>query len=98
MTNSGLDLQQTGIASRSHISPAINPFNNYQTSFRFESHADGNVEALRKILKRLTKTYLPGKEYIEAYLRHVTRQARCHPDKSCRSIDGTGIVYPNRLF
>ena len=76
MTNSDLDLQQTGIASERLIIPTINHFNNYQTSFRFESHADGNVEALRKILKRLARTYLPGKEYIEAYLRYVTRRNR----------------------
>ena len=76
MTNRGIDLQQTGISSRKFTIPTISLFNNYQASFRFESHADGNVEALRKILKRLSRTYLPGKEHIEAYLRHVTRRNR----------------------
>ena len=76
MTNRGIDLQQTGISSGKFTIPAISLFNNYQTSFRFESHADGNVEALRKILKRLSRTYLPGKEHVEAYLRHVTRRNR----------------------
>lgn len=75
MTNSGFGLQQTGVASESFIISTVNPSNN-QTSFRFESHADGNVVALRKILKRLAKTYLPGKEHIEAYLSHVTRRNR----------------------
>ena len=75
MTNSGLDLQQTGVTSENFIISTVNPSNN-QTSYRFESHADGNVVALRKILKRLAKTYLPGKEHIEAYLRHVTRRNR----------------------
>jgi len=76
MMNRGLDLQQADISSENFTIPTINPFNNYQTSFRFESHADGNVEALHKILKRLSRTYLPGKEHIEAYLRHVTRRNR----------------------
>ena len=76
MTNTGLDLQQTGISSEKFIIPTIDPFNNCQASFRFESHADGNVEALRKILKRLSRTYLPGKEHVEAYLRHLTRRNR----------------------
>lgn len=76
MTNRGIDLQQTGISYRKFTIPTISLFNNYQASFRFESHADGNVEALRKILKRLSRTYLPGKEHIEAYLRHVTRRNR----------------------
>lgn len=76
MTNRGIDLQQTGISSGKFTIPTNSLFNNFQTSFRFESHADENVEALRKILKRLSRTYLPGKEHIEAYLRHVTRRNR----------------------
>ncbi|PKN04667.1 MAG: hypothetical protein CVU74_05715 [Deltaproteobacteria bacterium HGW-Deltaproteobacteria-9] len=34
------------------------------------------IDALRKILKRLERTYLPGKEHVEAYLRHLTRRNR----------------------
>lgn len=76
MTNRGIDLQQASISSENFTVSPNSLFNNFQTSFRFESHADGNVEALRKILKRLSRTYLPGKEHIEAYLRHVTRRNR----------------------
>jgi integrase/recombinase XerD len=76
MTNSGIDLRQAGISSEKFAVPTDNPFRNYQTSFRFESNADGNVIALRKILKRLSNTTLPGKEHVEAYLRHVTRRNR----------------------
>jgi integrase/recombinase XerD len=76
MRNIDIDLRQTSISSNNFTNPAVNSFNNYQTSFRFESHADGNVVALRKILKRLSRTYLPGKEHVEAYLRHMTRRNR----------------------
>ena len=76
MTNTGLDLQQTGISSEKFVIPTIDPFNNCQASFRFESHADRNVETLHKILKRLARTYLPEKEHVEAYLRHMTRRNR----------------------
>jgi len=65
MTNSGLDLQPTGVMPQNFIISTINPSNN-QARFRFESHADGTVVALHKILKRLAKTYLPGKEHISA--------------------------------
>jgi len=76
MTNIDIDLKQTSISSNNFTNLAVNSFNNYQTSFRFESHADGNVVALRKILKRLSRTYLPGKEHVAAYLRHLTRRNR----------------------
>jgi integrase/recombinase XerD len=76
MTNRDIDLRQTGISSKNFTVPTNNPFNNYQTSFSFESHTDGNIDALRKILKRLERTYLPGKEYVEVYLRHLTRRNR----------------------
>lgn len=76
MKNQDIDLRLTGISSTNFTQPTINYFNNYQTSFRFESNADGNVVALRKILKRLSRTYLPGKEHVEAYLRHMTRRNR----------------------
>jgi integrase/recombinase XerD len=76
MKNIDIDLRQTWISSEKFAVPTNNPFNNYQTSFRFESNADVNVIALRKILKRLSNTYLPGKEHVEAYLRHVTRRNR----------------------
>lgn len=76
MKNQDIDLRLTGISSENFTHSTINYFNNYQSSFRFESNADENVIALRKILKRLSRTYLPGKEHVEAYLRHMTRRNR----------------------
>jgi integrase/recombinase XerD len=76
MQTAGIDLRQAGVSSKSFTTPTANTFKNYQTSFRFESHPDGSIDALRKILKRLERTYLPGKEHVEAYLRHLTRRNR----------------------
>ena len=61
MKNQDIDLRLTGISSKNFTQPTINYFNNYQTSFRFESNADENVVALRKILKRLSKNVSAGK-------------------------------------
>jgi integrase/recombinase XerD len=76
MQNAEIDLRQAGISSKSFTTPTVNTFKNYQTSFRFESHTGENIDALRKILKRLEGTYLPGKAHVEAYLRHLTRRNR----------------------
>lgn len=76
MQNADIDLRQAGVSSKSFTTSTANTFKNYQTSFRFEFHTDGSIDALRKILKRLEKTYLPGKEHVEAYLRHLTRRNR----------------------
>ena len=76
MQNTDIDIRQTGVSSKSFTTSIANAFRNHQTSFRFESHPDVNIDALRKILKRLERTYLPGKEHVEAYLRHLTRRNR----------------------
>src|SRR5574340_1602677 len=76
MQTTGIDLKQTDISSKHITRPTANIFKNYQTSFRFESHRHGSIDALRKILKRLEKTYLPGKEHVKAYLSHLTRRNR----------------------
>jgi len=68
MQDAGIDLRQTGISSKSITTATANPFKNYQTSFRFESHTRGSIDALRKILKRPERTYLTRKEHVEAYL------------------------------
>ena len=75
MTNRSIDIH-TDITSTNFTNPAIDYLNNYQTSFRFESHSDANVKALRRILKHLERTYLPGKKHIEAYFRYLTRRNR----------------------
>jgi hypothetical protein len=76
MTNRDSDLRKISIPSENFTIPAINSFDRYQTSFRFESHTDGSVDALRKILRRLSRMELPGKEHVEGYLRHMTRGNR----------------------
>jgi len=72
MTSRDSDVQKTGISSENFSIPTINPTNYYQTSLRFTSHNNGSVETLHKILKRLAGKVLPGKDHIEAYLRHLT--------------------------
>ncbi|MCX5829514.1 MAG: tyrosine-type recombinase/integrase [Deltaproteobacteria bacterium] len=42
------------------------------------------MEALRKILRKLAKADLPGKEHVEAYLRHMTRGNRRPRTLDCR--------------
>ena len=74
--NRDVDLQKAAISSKSFTSPAPESFNFYQTSFRFESHSEGSVEALRKILRQLAMKDLPGKEHCEDYLRHMARSNR----------------------
>ena len=76
MMNRDSDIQDTGISSKNFTIPTINIPNYYQTSLRFTSHNEGNIEALRKILKRLAGMDLPGKDHVEAYLRHLTRRNR----------------------
>ena len=76
MTNRDSDIQDTGISSKNFTIPTINIPNYYQTSLRFASHNDGSVETLCKILKRLACMDLPGKDHVEAYLRHLTRRNR----------------------
>ena len=71
MTNGYSDIQQTGISSDFKI-PTLQAPRYYQTRLRFKSHPDGSLEALGKILKRLARLDLPGKDQVEAYLRHLT--------------------------
>jgi integrase/recombinase XerD len=76
MTSRDSDVLKTGISSENFVIPAIKSSVYYQTSLRFTSHNEGNIEALRKILKRLAGMDLPGKDHVEAYLRHLTRRNR----------------------
>jgi integrase/recombinase XerD len=71
MMNGHSDLQQTSISSDFKI-PAGNAPRYYQTRLRFKIHPEGCLEALGKILKRLVRMDLPGKDQVEAYLRHLT--------------------------
>jgi integrase/recombinase XerD len=76
MMNRWSDIQEPGISSENFTPPTINTSHYYQTHLRFASHNDGNVETLCKILKRLAHMDLPGKDHVEAYLRHLTRRNR----------------------
>ena len=75
MMNGHSDLQQTSISSDFKI-PAIEAPRYYQTRLRFRIHPEGCLEALGKILKRLARMDLPGKEQVEAYLRYLTHGNR----------------------
>jgi integrase/recombinase XerD len=72
MTNLVSDLQKTDLSSNQLKNPAHNPPCYYQTRLRFTSHPEGSLAALLKILKRLSRMDLPGKDQVEAYLRQLT--------------------------
>ena len=93
MTSIESSVQKTDLSLESFISPAVETpdYHHYhQTRLRFTSHNELNIEALRKILKRLAEMNLPGKEHVENYFRHLTRRNRrsrtlynsAHPDAS----------------
>lgn len=76
MTNRGSDIQKTGMSSENFKITAIKAPRYYQTHLRFTSHHEGSVETLYKILKRLARMDLPGKDHAVAYLRHLTHRNR----------------------
>jgi len=76
MTSRDSDVLKTSITSEGFIIPAIKSPVYYQTSLHFTSYNEGNIETLRKILKRLAGMDLPGKDHVEGYLRHLTRRNR----------------------
>jgi integrase len=76
MTNGYSDIQKTDISSENFNIPAINAPRYYQTRLRFVSHHDGSIGTLCKILKRLARMDFPGKDHVEAYLRHLTHRNR----------------------
>ena len=73
--NGHSDLQQTSKSSDFKI-PAGNAPRYSQTRLRFKIHPEGCLEALGRILKRLVRMDLPGKDQVEAYLRHLTHGNR----------------------
>jgi integrase/recombinase XerD len=75
MMNGHNDLQQTSISSDFKI-PAVNAPRYYQTRLRFKLHPEGCLAALGHILRRLGRMDLPGKDQVEAYLRHLTHGNR----------------------
>jgi integrase/recombinase XerD len=75
MMNGHSDLQQTSKSSDFKI-PAVNAPHYYQTRLRFKINSKDCLEALGQILKRLVRMDLPGKDQVEAYLRHLTHGNR----------------------
>ena len=75
MTSGHSYLQQTSISSDFQI-PAVKAPRYYQTRLRFKIHPEGCLKALGKILKRLAKLDLPGKDQVEAYLRYLAFRNR----------------------
>jgi hypothetical protein len=81
MTISRLDLQQTIILSGSVEDFSTDSFESFPTkfisSFDLKSGSyTSSIKALNKILRRVTSMDLPGKDHVEAYLRHLTRRNR----------------------
>ena len=74
MTNGYSDIQKTVYLD--FKIPTLNTPRYYQTRLRFTSHPEGSLEALGKILKRLAGLDLPGKDHVDAYLRHLTHGNR----------------------
>jgi Site-specific recombinase XerD len=81
MTSRQLDLRQTIILSDSLEDISIDSYKSFPT--KLSSSFDLNpgsytssIEALNKILIRLVKMELPGKDHVEAYLRDLTRRNR----------------------
>lgn len=72
MTNGYSDIQKND----NFKIPTLNTPRYYQTRLRFTSHLEGSLEALGKILKRLARLDIPGKDQVEAYLRHLTHSNR----------------------
>ena len=91
MLHSDIDLRKTVVSSESFTGPSPKSFDYYQTRFRFGSHSDESVEALRKILRQLSKMDLPGKEHVEGYLRHMTCSNR--RPKTLYSRWGTILIF-----
>jgi len=78
MTIRAIDSRHTVVSSKQGTCtlPISNSFESYPTRFPVESYSGSSIEALYKILKRLAGMDLPGKEHVEAYLRHLVRRNR----------------------
>jgi integrase/recombinase XerD len=76
MMNRSSTLEKTVISSDNFRIPALNTPAYYQTRLRFTSNPEGSLGTLYKILKRLARMDLPGKDQVEAYLRYLTHGNR----------------------
>jgi integrase/recombinase XerD len=82
MTGRSMTLRQASFLSDGFevysIDPPDSPLGEDPLVFTIpaESYPDSSLEALHRILKRLGRMELPGRDNLEAYLRHVTRRNR----------------------
>ena len=76
MTSIESATQKAVLSPESITSPVVKTPDYHQTRLRFTSHHEESIEALGKILKRLSGMDLPGKEHVESYLRYLTRRNR----------------------
>jgi len=76
MTSIESATQEAVLSPESITSPVVKTPDYHQTRLRFTSHHEESIEALGKILKRLSGMDLPGKEHVESYLRYLTRRNR----------------------
>ncbi|MGZ3598169.1 MAG: tyrosine-type recombinase/integrase [Syntrophales bacterium] len=81
MTRKQLDLQRTIILSGGIGDFSTDSFKTSPTKFALSFDLNSgsypsSIEALNKILIRFGRMDLPGKDHVEAYLRHLTRRNR----------------------
>lgn len=82
MTGRGLNLRQASFVSDGFEVYSIDPLESPAAedpivfTFPSESYPDSSLRALHRILKRLERMELPGKDHLDSYLRHVTRRNR----------------------
>lgn len=81
MTGRGLSLRQTVHLSEGFDVFSVDPFEIssdtlYSSSDFSPDTSIGTIEALRRLLRRLDRMELPGRDQVEAYLRHLCRRNR----------------------
>ncbi len=82
MAGQSFNLRQASIVSDGFAVFSVDPFDNTpppvssSLDVRSESYPGSGLEALHRILFRLGKMDLPGRDHVEAFLRHVTRRNR----------------------
>ena len=97
MTGRGLNLRQASFLSDGFEVYSIDPLDSPSAedtivfTFPSESYPYSSLEALHRILERLGRMDLPGKDHMEAYLRHVTRRNR--RPKTLESLFTSTIIF-----
>jgi len=82
MAGQSFSLRQASIVSDGFAVFSVDPFDNppppvsSSSDVRSESYPGSGLVTLHRILFRLGKMDLPGRDHVEAFLRHVTRRNR----------------------